>query len=61
MNMVAMCEVRSKEKRPRTKKKIQPKTLNLKPYMCPFGVTQHAGIAFRVGLFQSDFAYAYCV
>jgi hypothetical protein len=34
---------------------------NPKPYMCPFGVTQHVGIAFRVGLFQSDFAYAYCV
>jgi len=34
---------------------------NPKPYMCPFGVTQHAGIAFRVGLFQSDFACAYCV
>jgi len=43
------------------KKKVQPKTLNPKPYMCPFGVIQHAGITFRVGLFQSDFAYAYCV
>jgi hypothetical protein len=41
------------------KKKITAK--NRKPYMCPFGVTQHACIAFRVGLFQSDFAYAYCV
>ncbi len=29
--------------------------------MCPFGMTQSVGIAFRVGLFQSDFAYAYCV
>jgi len=29
--------------------------------MRPFGVTQSAGIAFRVGLFQSDFAYAYYV
>ncbi len=29
--------------------------------MRPFGVTQNVGIAFRVGLFQSDFAYAYCV
>ncbi len=26
-----------------------------------FGVTQIAGIAFRVGLFLSDFAYAYYV
>jgi hypothetical protein len=33
----------------------------LKPYMRPFGVAQIAGIAFRVGLFQSDFACAYCV
>ncbi len=32
-----------------------------KPYMCPFGVAQIAGIAFRVGLFQNDFACAYCV
>jgi hypothetical protein len=29
--------------------------------MRPFEMTQNAGIAFRVGLFQSDFAYAYCV
>ncbi len=29
--------------------------------MRPFGLTQSAGIAFKVGLFQSDFAYAYCV
>ncbi len=43
------------------KKKVQPITLNPKTYMCRFGVTQHACIAFRVGLFQSDFAYAYCV
>jgi hypothetical protein len=33
----------------------------LKPYMHPFGVAQIANIAFRVGLFQSDFACAYCV
>jgi len=43
------------------RKKVQPRTLNPKPYMCPFGVIQHVGIAFKVGLFQSDFAYAYCV
>jgi hypothetical protein len=29
--------------------------------MCPFEVTQSVGIAFKVGLFQSDFVYAYCV
>ncbi len=33
----------------------------LKPYMRPFEMAQIAGIAFRVGLFQSDFACAYCV
>jgi len=36
-------------------------SLNLTCVLSPFGVTQSAGIAFRVGLFQSDFAYAYCV
>jgi len=29
--------------------------------MHPFGMTQSAGIAFKVGLFESDFAYAYYV
>jgi len=29
--------------------------------MRPFEMTQNAGIAFKVGLFQNDFAYEYCV
>ncbi len=33
----------------------------LKPHMCTFEMAQNAGIAFRVGLFQSDFVFAYCV
>jgi hypothetical protein len=33
----------------------------LKPYMHPFGVVEIAGITFKVRLFQSDFACAYCV
>jgi hypothetical protein len=33
----------------------------LNPYMHPFGVVEIASIAFKVGLFQSDFACAYRV
>jgi hypothetical protein len=33
----------------------------LKPHMCNFGMTLNAGIANRVGLFQSDFTCGYCV
>ncbi len=33
----------------------------LKPHMRTFEMAQNAFIAFRVGLFQSDFVSTYCV
>jgi len=33
----------------------------LKPHVRNFGMTLNVGIAYRVGLFESDFTCGYCV